>query len=101
MTNENKPKVITANDLLSGEVMYFGATGIWVEHLHDAAVFLTEEDQNAALLKANSSSRDMVGVYPIDVIKSENGARAVHFRERFRAQGPTNYHHGKHAQLRA
>ena len=39
----------------------------------------------------------VVGVYLADAKAGPNGPEAVHFREEFRATGPSNYDHGKQA----
>ena len=40
---------------------------------------------------------EAVGVYLADMAPTEDGPQPTHFREEFRATGPSNYHHGKQA----
>ncbi|MGR3343737.1 MAG: DUF2849 domain-containing protein, partial [Paracoccaceae bacterium] len=37
----------------------------------------------------------VVGAFLADAREGQNGPEPVHFREGFRAQGPSNYPHGK------
>ena len=56
-----------------------------------------EEQLNLAAQRAG----EVVGVYLADVRVTDNGPEPVHFREDFRRTGPSNYDHGKQAELRA
>ena len=42
-----------------------------------------------------ASLAHVVGVYLADVRRGPNGPEPAHFREAFRATGPSNYAHGK------
>ena len=94
--------VITANAFFSGEVVYLGASG-WQPWIGSAAVF---EDVASAEQAMTIAARPdlVVGAYVIEVeVVPEAGAdkdvlRPVQFREKIRALGPTNYHHGKQQQ---
>ena len=88
------PKVITANALLEGDVIYLTATG-WSRDLAEADVITDEADADLRLIEASAQVDSVVGVYLADV-KVENGIpHPTHFREDFRATGPSNYAHGK------
>ncbi len=88
------PKVITANALLEGDVIYMSATG-WTRDLARADILTDEADADLRLIEAAAQTDKVVGVYLAD-IKDENGVPTpVHFREDFRARGPSNYAHGK------
>ena len=41
----------------------------------------------------------VVGPYLADARSGPNGPEPTHFREEFRTRGPSNYHHGKQADL--
>ena len=93
------PKVITANALLEGDVVYLTDTG-WSRNLAEAEVLTDEAHADLRLIEASAQSGDVVGVYLADV-KVENGTlHPTHFREDFRATGPSNYAHGKQETAR-
>ncbi|WP_439105248.1 DUF2849 domain-containing protein [Celeribacter marinus] len=88
------PKVVTANALLDGDVIYLDASGAWVRALNDAALFEDAETAEAALARATKDGMQ-VGAYLADAISGANGPEPTHFREDFRRTGPSNYAHGK------
>jgi hypothetical protein len=89
------PKVVTANALLSGEVVYMTAEGMWTPCLAQAEVLTDEADAQLRLLDAEAQSGAVVGVYLADVAPKATGPAPTHFREEFRRRGPSNYRHGK------
>ena len=92
------PKVITANALLEGDVIYISTSG-WTRDLAEAEIFTDEDNANQRLSEAAAQINDVVGVYLADV-SDENGIPTpTHFREDFRAKGPSNYAHGKQEQF--
>ena len=97
MAKAFKPSVITANDLLKGDVVYLrGET--WVRDLAQAEVLSDEADADIRLLEASAQAAEVVGVYLIPVDTAQ-GIRTTHFREAFRATGPSNYAHGKQVEI--
>lgn len=89
------PKVITANALLEGDVVYLTADDRWSRR-HDEAELIEDEAHAAIrLLDAERRSGEVVGVYLADARSGPNGPEPVHFREAFRTRGPSNYPHGK------
>ncbi|MEM9795430.1 MAG: DUF2849 domain-containing protein [Pseudomonadota bacterium] len=89
------PKVVTANDLLDGDVVYLSADDQWVRDLRRAELIEDEAHSQIRLLDAESQPDVVVGAYLADATGGPDGPEAVHFRETFRANGPTNYDHGK------
>ncbi|MGB3406425.1 MAG: DUF2849 domain-containing protein [Jannaschia sp.] len=89
------PKVVTGNLLVDGDVVYLAATDTWVKALGDAEVLTDEAVADDRLLDGARQSGTVVGVYLADVTQTAEGPQPVHFREAFRATGPTNYPHGK------
>jgi len=89
------PKVVTANDLMSGDVIYLAQNGSWVRDLRDAALLGDEADAGARLFEAETQPHIAVGAYLADAVASDAGPQPCHFREKFRAKGPSNYAHGK------
>ncbi|MBM9594183.1 DUF2849 domain-containing protein [Roseitranquillus sediminis] len=98
MAKKFKTSIVTANDLLTGDVVYLTAAGDWSLR-HGDAELLTEEAQAQTLLRAAEEQYDqVVGPYLAEAEPGPDGARPIHFREAFRARGPSNYPHGKQAQ---
>jgi len=94
MTRRFTPKIITANALLEGDVVYLCADGTWSREHVDAELIEDEAHAQLRLLDAEQSS-GIVGVYLADATAGKDGPEPVHFREAFRAKGPSNYAHGK------
>ena len=88
-------KVVTANDLGSGEVLYLRFPHSWTPELAKASVITDDDLAKASLAFAQGQPNTVVGAYLSDVIDERDGPRASHFRERFRSTGPSNYRHGK------
>ena len=89
------PKVITANALIEGDVIYLAADDSWTRDMCMAEVLTDEAHAQIRLLDAETQSGEAVGVYLADVKSGQNGAEPTHFRENFRRRGPSNYFHGK------
>lgn len=92
------PKIVTANALLEGDVIYLSDQGTWVRALKDAALFDQQEMAEKSLAFA-AKDGFAVGAYLVDAVAGENGPEPTHFREDFRRTGPSNHNHGKQAEL--
>lgn len=94
MTLPKTPVILTANDLRSGEVVYWSAQLGW-----QATIDLAEIFTDISVAQGRVSEKDdplrIVGPY-LASVRIDNG-RIVpgHYREEFRMSGPTNYFHGK------
>ncbi|MFP3383836.1 DUF2849 domain-containing protein [Tritonibacter sp. SIMBA_163] len=89
------PKVVTANDLLEGDVIYLTAANTWTRELQAAELITDEAEAQLRLLEAQSQPQIAVGAYLADAKPGEQGPEPTHFREEFRRTGPSNYAHGK------
>lgn len=89
------PKVVTASDLLEGDVIYLTARDDWSRDLAEAEILTDEADAQLRLLFAEQQQGRIVGAYLADMRPGPNGPEPVHFREEFRRLGPSNYAHGK------
>ncbi len=99
MTRFVHPQIVTANDLVTGEVIYLTGHENWSGHMADAAVAHNSQMAEALLAKAQYQQDKIVGAYLADICLSRKGEpEPVHFRELFRSRGPSNYHHGKQAE---
>lgn len=100
MPKPQHPQVITANDLFEGDVIYLTQDGRWTREHGDAAVAHTPEEAERLLTVASAQAEKIVGPYRADVAIDDDGRpRPLHFREAFRTRGPSNYFHGKQAEL--
>ncbi|MCF6445366.1 DUF2849 domain-containing protein [Nereida sp. MMG025] len=92
-------KVITANALLEGDVIYWTEEATWTRHLSKAEVFEDEAIADEQLMTASAQTDIAVGVYLADVHLENGLPQPTHFRETFRTKGPSNYAHGKQVEL--
>ncbi len=94
MSRAFTPKIVTANALLEGDVIYLTADDRWSRDLAEAELIEDEAHAQLRLLEAERQ-RDVVGAYLADAVAGSAGPKTTHFREAFRARGPSNYAHGK------
>lgn len=99
MPAPSKPKVVTANDLLLGDVIYQTEANDWSRDLREAEILRDPDQAERRLTYAAQQAGAVVGAYLADVKIGENGPQPVHFREDFRSTGPSNYAHGKQEAL--
>jgi acetamidase/formamidase len=99
MSKPFTPKVVTANALLEGDVIYLTTSDEWSRDLAEAEVIEDEAHGDLRLLHAMSQPDHVVGAYMADVLVTDGAARPAHFREEFRTKGPSNYNHGKQSEL--
>ena len=93
------PVVITANDLLSGEAVYWHKSGIWSTDLTGSKVFVSLEQAQASYRRVVSDAV-VIGAYLAEVLDEGNRLVFRHYRERFRERGASNYCDGKQDCLR-
>ena len=91
-------KILTANDLRLGDVVYWSVDQRWARVITDAELYTDTTTAEAALVTALAQSNRVVGPYLVDAITTETGPAPTHFREAFRMRGPSNYPHGKQEQ---
>ena len=78
-------KLLTGNDLPSGDVLWWTGSG-WSRHVEDAG---DVADQGEAILAAEQAARRVNGAYVIDATATPEGPRPAHIKDRVRALGPT------------
>ena len=71
----------------------------WSRQLVDAEVLTDEAHADLRLIEAAQQTGEVVGAYLADVDTSGDAPAPAHFREAFRAKGPSNYAHGKQTEL--
>ena len=99
MSRKYIPKVVTANDLRLGDVVYLTADDRWTRLHNEAELIEDEAHAQLRLLHAAAQRNLIVGAYLADAKAGANGPEPVHFREAFRTRGPSNYAHGKQVDL--
>jgi len=88
MTKAFKPKIVSANDLFDGDVVYLDGEQNWTRRIAEAAIARDPEAADALLGGAEQPAK-VVGPYLLDVSIGDDGIQPEHFRERFREAGPT------------
>ena len=78
-------KLLTGNDLPTGDVIWWAGQG-WSRHIEDAA---DVGDQGEAILRAEEGARRVNVPYVIDATLTAEGPRPAHIKDRIRALGPT------------
>jgi hypothetical protein len=99
MPHHFTPKVVTANALLEGDVVYLTNIDTWTRDLKDAILLTDDADADLRLLQAEAQTGIVVGAYLADMKDGPDGPETSHFREAFRRKGPSNYAHGKQEQF--
>lgn len=94
-------KVVTANRLREGDVVYLTADDRWTAFHHEAELIEDEAHAQLRLIHAAGQKLLVVGAYLADAKAGPNGPEPTHFREAFRTRGPSNYNHGKQADFAA
>ena len=87
-------KVVTANALIEGDVIYQTADDRWSRN-HQVAELIGDEAIAQLRLLDAERAPGVVGAYLAEFRPGSGGPEPVHFRETFRARGPSNYRHGK------
>ena len=95
MSRRYTPKIVTANRLREGDVVYLTTDDRWSAFHHEAELIEDEAHAQLRLVHAMGQGRIVVGAYLADAKAGPNGPEPTHFREAFRTRGPSNYAHGK------
>ncbi|MFQ6017563.1 MAG: DUF2849 domain-containing protein [Kiloniellaceae bacterium] len=84
-------KVVTANRLIDGLVVYLDHDGGWSEWIGQSRVARSQEESAEILALAERPDQGVVvvGPYLIDVEEADGGLRPVRYREVIRSLGPT------------
>lgn len=78
-------KLLTGNDLASGDVIWWTGSG-WSRHVEDSA---DVGDAGEAIAQAEEGARRVNGPYVIAATVTSEGPRPAHIKDRIRALGPT------------
>ncbi len=85
------PRMVTANRLGDGLVVYLDRGGGWSKRIADGRVASDDADAAALMTVAEAAAAacQVVEPYLIDVTDDDGSVRPLRHRERIRAQGPT------------
>ena len=78
-------KLLTGNDLASGDVVWWTGSG-WSRRVEDAADVGTDGE---AIASREEGARRVNVAYVIDATPGPDGPRPAHIKDRIRALGPT------------
>ncbi len=78
-------KILTGNDLKSGEVVWWTGKG-WSLHVNDA---VDVGDLAEEIIAREEAARRVNVAYAIDAEETDDGVRPAHIKDRVRALGPT------------
>lgn len=78
-------KIVTGNDLASGDVIWWTGKG-WSRHVGEA---VDAGDEADGILARESAARRVNAGYVIDAQQTPDGPLPLHIKERIRASGPT------------
>jgi sulfite reductase (NADPH) hemoprotein beta-component len=86
-------KIVTANRLREGDVVYLSAAGAWSQWISDSAVARTPEEETRLIRIAEQAVADrlVVGPYATEVARDDGGIQPLGQREIIRAKGPTTH----------
>lgn len=84
------PKIVSANDLMDGDVVYLTERNTWSRKISEATIANDEEAAVALLVRGEARQDLIVGAYLVDIALGEDKLpRPTHFREKFRLHGPS------------
>ncbi len=98
MSRRFTPKVVTANALIEGDVVWLTEDDRWTRTMSEAELIDDEAHAEIRLLDAQRQANIVVGAYLADARAGEEGPEPTHFREAIRTRGPSNYAHGKQVE---
>lgn len=78
-------KILTGNDLVTGDVIWWAGDG-WSRQVNDSA---DVGDKGDDLVRTEEAALRVVGAYVIDATTDDEGVRPAHIKDRIRALGPT------------
>ena len=84
-------KIITANGLVDGEVVWLGSQKSWVVNINQAELLESNEDTEKAMKIAEGAvvERQIVEPYLVDVESIDGSIVPKSVKEKIRAKGPT------------
>lgn len=87
--NKNARWVVTANDLLLGDVVYLNPQTAWTRHLHEALVLEQREPAEDLASQLRRQSESVVGIDVIAMTPANGAISPQTLREKLRHRGPS------------
>ncbi len=82
--------VLTANDLSSGDIVFWSGESRWAQEITSAHVIAAnEQDTFTEIASASESANEVVGAYLTPVERKNSDLQPVELRERRRVAGPS------------
>jgi hypothetical protein len=90
-------KVVSANRLADGAVVYLGRDGAWVRSSDSARLFVSDDEAAVGLEAARQDIKRNLVVEPfiVEVVADAEHTDALSLRDKIRARGPTIEYMGK------
>lgn len=83
-------KIVSANDLMDGDVVYLTGRNTWSRKISEAAIAHDQEAADVLLVQGEARQDLIVGAYLIDIFFGDDKLpQPTHFREKFRLHGPS------------
>ena len=84
-------EVLTANNLVDGEVVFLTSENSWSKDIDEAAKAVSAEEAEVLMKigEAAEAKCEVVGLYLVGVLEVAGKLKADHIRERIRTLGPT------------
>lgn len=89
MARAQHPKVLTANHLRTGAVVWRTADQRWSADPREAELLTDEAHAEVLLLEAQGQAHEVIGPYLAEARAGANGPELLHIRERLRVTGPS------------
>ena len=94
-SNKFSSVVVSANDLLTGDVVFLTNKSTWTTNIQEALIIKKKAESYRWLLEARFQRSRVVGPYLVELETDKNVISFSAFKERLRYYGPSNYFHGK------
>lgn len=90
---KSKTVLLTANDLLDGEIVYLAQSGGWTRKLREARRIDDPAEAQAALAAALAAEQEVVGPELAEIAEDADPAAPsfAHLRDSIRSEGPTTH----------
>ena len=91
-------QIITANRLVDGAVVYYGANSTWSQWIADAVISddAASAEPVLAFAKADAFANGIIEPYLVEVYREAQTIKPVRYREAIRARGPSIYTSSEH-----
>ncbi len=87
--NKNAQWVVTANDLLLGDVVYLNPQTVWTRHLQEAMLLEQREPAEDLANQLRRQSKSVVGIDVIAMTPASGAISPQTLREKLRQSGPS------------